>query len=102
MKFVDYKIFHGNRFTPFQSPVKIVLYDPGPVAVLRIVFAAPLALPGDRTGIRIQKNFVFVKPKSFFLVIGTVQPVGIFKFLDIQTEYDHGIDETDLVIVRKF
>ena len=102
MKFIDYQIFHGDRFASFQPPVKVVLYDPRAVAVLRIVLAAPLALPGDCAGIRIQKDLVLIKSKSFFLVIGTVQPVGIFEFFNIQSKYDHGIDKAYFVIVGEF
>ena len=102
MEFIDYKIFHGDRFASFQTPVKVVLYDSGTVAVLRIVLASPLALSGNSAGIGIQQNLCLIEPQPFFLVIRPVQSVCIFEFFYIQSEYDHGIDETNFVIVGKF
>ena len=102
MELIDYQIFHRDRLTSFQAPVKVVLYDPRTVAVMGIILASPLALSGDCAGIGIQQDFRLVEPQPFFLVIGTVQPVGIFEFFDIQSEYDHGIDKADLVIIGKF
>ena len=47
------------------------------------------------------KQTVFIKYKPFFRYIWSVYTISIFKFLNIQTEYDHGIDIPDFVGVRK-
>ena len=102
MEFVDDQIFHGNGLAPLQPPVKVVLYDPGAVAVLCVILASPLALTGDCAGVRIEQDLCLVEAEPFFFIIGTVQPVGVLELLHVQTEHDHGVDEADLIVIRKF
>src|SRR5699024_2714524 len=85
----------------FRSPVKIGADDPGAVSVGGAVCMAPAALSGNGAGVGIQKNFCAVEAKPLLFIKRAVQAVRIFKFFDIQSEYNHGIDKTDPVIVRK-
>ena len=101
MEFVDHQVFHGDRFASLQPPVEVVLYHAGAVAVLGIVCAAPAALAGHGPGIGIQQDLGLIEAEPFFLVIGSVQPVGVLEFFHVQAEDDHGIDEADPVIIRK-
>ena len=102
MKLIDDQILHRDWFISFKPPVKVVLYNACAIAVLRIVRASPLTLPRDGTGIRVKEDLCLVETESFLFIIRPVQPVGVFELFDIKSEYDHGIDKTDLIIIRKF
>ena len=62
---------------------------------------SPGTLTGNCFGIWVEQNFIFVKEQSFFRTVWSVYTVGIFKFINVQSIYDHGINITDLVSFRK-
>ena len=70
--------------------------------MLCVILASPLALTGDCAGVRIEQDLCLVEAEPFFFIIGTVQPVGVLELLHVQTEHDHGVDEADLIVIRKF
>ena len=102
MQFINDEIFHRDGSVTLLPPVEVRMNDTCPVAMLRIIFMAPVALPGYGTGIRVKQDFGTVKAESLLLVIRSVQPVSIFKFFNVETKYDHGIAESDAVIIRKW
>lgn len=65
-------------------------------------FYGPSGFAGYGTGIRVKQDFGTVKAEPHLLVIRSVQPVSIFKFFNVETKYDHGIAESNAVIIRKW
>ena len=101
MKFINHQILHGDPGICFQAPVKVVPDDPGLIEGAGRVQGTPYTLAGDGPGIDIQQDIFPAEAKPFFWIPGTVRPVGVLKFLDIQIEDHHGIDIADPVAVRE-
>ena len=99
MKFVNYQIAHLSCRLRHIPPVKNILHHPGTVCS-RLLFS-PYSLTCNSLRIRIKKNIIFVKKPSCFRIVSSVNSVCIFKFLDVQSEYDHGIYIPDSVCLRK-
>ena len=64
-------------------------------------FRTPDALPGHGFCIRVKQIFFRIENQPVFRFIGSVHPVGIFKFFDIKLEYDHRKDISDPVSIWK-
>ena len=84
------------------APVKIVLYNARLVKIALCSLDAPDALAGYGFCVRIQQIFFRIEYKAVFRVEWTVYAVGVFEFLNVELEYDHGIDVADSIIVREF
>ena len=102
MHFIDDEVFHGDLTGTLPAPVEIGTHDSCPVSVPGIVLMSPFALSCHCPGVRVQEKLGGVEAEPLFLVIGTVHPVCVFEFPDIQTEYDHGVHKADPVVVREF
>jgi len=81
------------------SPVEHIFYNSGMVMLLTL--GSPDTLSCYCSCIGIQQNIVFVEQQPLFRIIGTVNPVGIFKILYLQTKNHHGIYVTDFIFLRK-
>ena len=99
MKLIDHQIAHISGRLRHLTPVKGILYHSGPVVTFQLL--SPGMFSDDCSCIRIQQNLFPVKQKTFPRIAGTVHPVGIFKFLNIQAKDNHGIDITNLIGCRK-
>ena len=105
MSKITYMQFVDDQVTEFFfglwhiTPVETVFND---TCMIRMVPAdSPGTLTGNCFGIWVEQNFIFVKEQSFFRTVWSVYTVGIFKFINVQSIYDHGINITDLVSFRK-
>ena len=101
MHLIDHQILHGDLRKGLRAPVEVVLDHPGLIKHVFFLRHPPDALAGDCLCVNVQKDVLFIEKKALFLVIGAVQPVCIFKILDIQAEYNHGIYVADAVVLRK-
>ena len=101
MELINHQILHGDPGICLQAPVKVVPDDPGLIEGAGRVQGAPYTLAGDSPGIDIQQYILPAEAKPVLRVPGTVRPVGVLKFLDIQIEDHHGIDIADPVAVRE-
>ncbi len=99
MEFINNQVAHGTGGLGHVPPVEHIPYDTG--VVTAGFYAAPEPLACHRAGIWIQQNGVAVESQTVFRFIGAVDLIGVFKFFNIQAEYDHGIDIPDFVGFRK-
>ena len=90
MEFIDDQVAHGAAGLWHGAPVENIPDDTG--VITPGLFHAPQTLTGYGTGIRIKQDGIGVESQPVFRFIRAVDLVGVFEFLDIQPEYDHGID----------
>ena len=104
MHLINNQVFQRKFQLPEFSPVKIIFDYSCMIHKVFAVFRtfSPVPLPCHRPCIRIQQNIIFIKKKSLFLIIRPVQLECVFKFLNLQSEYQHGIRISYVVSFRIF
>ena len=101
VKLIDHQVAHLPAGLRHVSPVEIVLHHPGPVCTARLLLFPPDALSGHGLGVGVQKNLIPVKQQSRSGIIGSVHPVSVLEFPDIQAKHDHGVHVADFVLLRE-
>lgn len=99
MELINNQITHSAGRLGHDSPVKNIPDYPGMITVNLSV--TPDSGTGYGAGIGVKKNGIRIKGKPVFRVIGSVNLIGLFKFLNIQAKYDHGIYIPNLVCLGK-
>ena len=101
MHLIDDQILHRNQRLSVFLPVKVIPDHSCLVDCSSFTGCPPHALSGHCLGIDIKQNILFIKKETNLGVIGAIQPIGIFKILNVQSKDYHGINLSDLVIFRK-
>ena len=100
MHLINDQIGHRNMRLDTGAPVKIMANHTRTVRISALA-GAPDALTGNRLGIRIKQQIFPVEQIAFLRIVRSVDPIGIFNIFNVQTEYDHGVGRTDLVVLRE-
>ena len=101
VKLINNQFLKRNRGRLKVAPVVVLKHHARLVDALILLRLAPAALTGDRLGVGVEDIFCLVKHQTLFGVVGTVDRVGVFKLVDLQTEYDHGVGVADTVGIGK-
>ena len=74
MHFINNQILQRNFKLFHFAPVKVILNHSGMISEMLADFRVfpPVPLACNGAGVRVKQNIVFIKKKSFFLVIGAV------------------------------
>ena len=86
MHFIDDTVLETgySRFLFRDFPVKVVMDHSGLIEGVACKLFPPFALAGNCLGIGVQKIFFSVKKQPFGRVPGTVDGIGIFKFISFR------------------
>ena len=103
MHFIDDTVLETgySRFLFRDFPVKVVMDHSGLIEGIACKLFSPFALAGNGLGIGVQKIFFSVKKQPFGRIPGTVDGIGIFKFISFQAKDKHRIHISYPVIRRK-
>ena len=99
MQLIDDELTHFPRGLSGIAPVKYIFYDSR--MVMLWLFNAPDILTGDSSCVWIEQDCIFIKKKSPGGIVWTIDAIGVFKFTDVQTVNNHGIDVSDFIGFRK-
>ncbi len=101
MQLIDHKVADAQQRLAERAPIKVVAHGARPVAAVRPLRRAPVALPSNGARIGVEQAFRPVEQQPLCGVVRAVEPVGVNELPDVQPEHDHGIDVADLVQLRE-